>query len=146
MLIMRELLHEPNACFEPRAPESQRHHPPHTTMKLALAYTYYFLVWSRYDDMYPVASFAKEANPRLAKRPLIFDGCLANCGLTSLINSLWPSDAIWRQGPRSTLAQVMACCLTAPSHYLNQADASIPRSSGIHQMALSQWIPQPWIV
>ena len=36
------------------------------------------------------------------------------------INSLWPSDVIWGQGSRSTLAQVMACCLTAPSHYLNQ--------------------------
>ena len=36
------------------------------------------------------------------------------------INSLWPSDAIWRHKSRSTLAQVMACCLTAPSHYLNQ--------------------------
>ena len=30
------------------------------------------------------------------------------------------SDVIWRQGSGSTLAQVMACCLTAPSHYLNQ--------------------------
>ena len=38
----------------------------------------------------------------------------------SVINSLWPSDAIWRQWSRSTLMQVMACCLTAPSHYLNQ--------------------------
>ena len=36
------------------------------------------------------------------------------------VNSLWPSDTIWRQGSGSTLAQVMACCLTAPSHYLNQ--------------------------
>ena len=35
-------------------------------------------------------------------------------------NLLWPSDAIWRHGTRSTLAQVMACSLTAPSHYLNQ--------------------------
>ena len=40
-------------------------------------------------------------------------------------NCLWPyslgsSDAIWRQRSVSTLAQVMACCLTAPSHYLNQ--------------------------
>ena len=26
----------------------------------------------------------------------------------------------WRQRSGSTLAQVMACCLTAPSHYLNQ--------------------------
>ena len=34
-------------------------------------------------------------------------------------NSLWPGDAIWRHGTRSLLAQVMAWCLTAPSHYLN---------------------------
>ena len=37
-----------------------------------------------------------------------------------LLNSLRPSDAIWRQWSWTTLAQVMACCLTAPSHYLNQ--------------------------
>ena len=36
------------------------------------------------------------------------------------IKSLWPSDTIWRHRSWSTLAQVMACCLTAPSHYLNQ--------------------------
>ena len=36
------------------------------------------------------------------------------------VNSLRPSDAIWRQISGWTLAQVMACCLTAPSHYLNQ--------------------------
>ena len=35
-------------------------------------------------------------------------------------NSLGPSDAIWRWGSWSTLVQVMACCLTAQSHYLNQ--------------------------
>ena len=40
-------------------------------------------------------------------------GCLG-------INSLWRSDAIWQQGSGSTLAQVMACCLMAPSHFLNQ--------------------------
>ena len=37
-----------------------------------------------------------------------------------LFNSLRPSDAIWRHISGSTLAQVMACCLKAPSHYLNQ--------------------------
>ena len=36
------------------------------------------------------------------------------------VNSLWPSDAIWWQRSGSTLAQVMACCPTAQSHYLNQ--------------------------
>ena len=35
------------------------------------------------------------------------------------VNSLWPSDAIWWQRSGSTLAQVMDCCLMAPSHYLN---------------------------
>ena len=35
-------------------------------------------------------------------------------------NSLGPSDAICRWRSWSTLVQVMACCLTAPSHYLNQ--------------------------
>ena len=34
--------------------------------------------------------------------------------------SLWRSDTIWRQRSGSTLAQVIACCLTAPSHYLKQ--------------------------
>ena len=36
------------------------------------------------------------------------------------INSLWPNDTIWRHRSGSTLAQIMAWCLTAPSHYLNQ--------------------------
>ena len=40
----------------------------------------------------------------------------------AILKSLQPSDAIWRDrqhGSESTLAQVMACCLTAPSHHLN---------------------------
>ena len=53
------------------------------------------------------------------------------------INSLRPSDAVRRQGTESTLAQVMACWLTAPSHYLNHVDISSVRSCGIHQSALS---------
>ena len=36
------------------------------------------------------------------------------------LNSLCPNVAIWWQGSRSLLIQVMAWCLTAPSHYLNQ--------------------------
>ena len=38
----------------------------------------------------------------------------------AIIKSLRPSEAIWQRRSGSTLAQVMACCLTAPSHYLNQ--------------------------
>ena len=37
-----------------------------------------------------------------------------------LFNSLWPCDAIWRQSSGSTLVWLMACCLRAPSHHLNQ--------------------------
>ena len=37
-----------------------------------------------------------------------------------LVNSSWPSDGIWWHRSGSTLAQVMACCLTAPNHYLDQ--------------------------
>ena len=40
--------------------------------------------------------------------------------VTYLVNSLWPGDAIWWHRSASTLVQVMACCLTAPSHHLNQ--------------------------
>ena len=36
------------------------------------------------------------------------------------INPLRHSDTIWQHRSGSTLAQVMACCLTASSHYLNQ--------------------------
>ena len=36
------------------------------------------------------------------------------------VNSLWPNDIIWWHRFVSTLAQVMACCLMAPSHCLNQ--------------------------
>ena len=35
-------------------------------------------------------------------------------------NSLWPSDTIWRHRSESTLAQLLACCLMAPSHYFKQ--------------------------
>ena len=46
------------------------------------------------------------------------------------IYSLRPSDVIWRHRTWSILAQVMTCCLTAPSHYLNQCWRTI---SGVHR-------------
>ena len=63
-----------------------------------------------------------------------------------ILNSLWPSDAIWRQGSRSTLVRVMVCCLTAPGHYLNNVDLSSVRSSYIHLMAISQEIHQSSVI
>ena len=45
---------------------------------------------------------------------------------------------IWRHRSRPKLAQVMACCLTAPSHYLNQSwlhtSADWQLSSGLRQI------------
>ena len=47
--------------------------------------------------------------------------------ILSWFKSLWPSDAIWWHGIGSTLGQVMACYLTAPSHYLYQCWAIISK-------------------
>ena len=38
----------------------------------------------------------------------------------SLTHCTWPSDAIWWHRPGSTSIQVVACCMAAPSHHLNQ--------------------------
>ena len=40
---------------------------------------------SCFCDYCPVGYFTKEVNPRLAKRPLDFNGCLVNHGLISLV-------------------------------------------------------------
>ena len=53
---------------------------------------------------------------------------------TLRVNTLWPSDAIWRQVSESTLAQVMAC---------TNVDLSSKRYSGIHMRTVSKEIPQP---
>ena len=37
-----------------------------------------------------------------------------------LVPHTWPSDPTWWQRSGSPLAQAMACCLTAPSHHMNQ--------------------------
>ena len=41
--------------------------------------------------------------------------------VNKIINSLWPFDYIWQHISRSTLAQVMTCCLMAPGHYVTQS-------------------------
>ena len=46
--------------------------------------------------------------------------CIWESLLEGWFNSLWPSDPIWCHRAGSTLAQVVACCLAAPSHYLIQ--------------------------
>ena len=57
-----------------------------------------------------------------------------------VLNSMWPNDATWQQRSGSTLAQVMAWCLTATSHYLNQCwQISIKFPRG-------QWVNWTWWV
>ena len=92
-----------------------------------------FIPWKQKLDLVTQNKFISKANPFF---PLPLFTHLDCCDISVmmsvwrfplqrelfhfLLNSLWPSDIIWRQGSRSTLAQVMDCCLTAPSHYLNQ--------------------------
>ena len=56
--------------------------------------------------------------------------------------TLRPSDAIWRHKSGSTLAQVMACCLTAPSHCLNQCWLIISKAFIWEQF----YSPQPSVI
>ena len=55
-------------------------------------------------------------------RPMLRDHCLLVSGrsISRAVNSLWPRDTIQWHRSRSTLAQVMAWCLMAPSQCLNQ--------------------------
>ena len=56
-----------------------------------------------------------------------------------IFNSSWPSDTIWWHRSGSTLPQVKAYCLTAPSHYLNPCwDLSSKVFCGIHLIIISQ--------
>ena len=61
------------------------------------------------------------------------------------VNSLGPSDAIWRQRSGSPLAHVMACCLTAPSHYPNQCWLITCEVEWHSYKESSQELPQPSI-
>ena len=64
-----------------------------------------------------------------------------NIQCLSVLNSLWPSDAIKRHRSGSTLVQVIDGCLTASSHNLNRCWLIIIRSSDVNLMAISQEIP-----
>ena len=62
---------------------------------------------------------------------------------TSDVNSFWPSDAIWQHRIESNFMQVMACCLTPPSHYLNQFWLITSKVQSYHLMAIPQEMAQP---
>ena len=66
---------------------------------------------------------------------------------SSWVNPFWPGDAIWGQRSWPKLFQVvMACCLTAPSHYLNQCWFTLTKSSGIHSRVMFTGIFQKSIL
>ena len=122
-----------------------------------------WLEWSNYNRLrlkyFSVSGSAKlSANTYISR---IYDCIECGCRITNLgyyfqewkctfpgiinwtyFNSMWPSTAIWRHRPQLTLAQLMACCLAAPSHYLNQCWLII---SDIRLRAISQEIPEPSI-
>ena len=76
------------------------------------------LAWDMHSAAYhPLDGVMQGTNASSAGAPA---PCLSCIGMRYTSNSLGPSDTIWRQRSGSTLAQAMACCLTAPSHYLNQ--------------------------
>ena len=56
--------------------------------------------------------------------------------------SVWPCDAICHHRARLTLARVMVCCLTEPSHYLNQCWLINSRVQWQSPMAILQEIFQ----
>ena len=58
------------------------------------------------------------------------------------VNSLWPCNDIWQHRPWLTLTQVMACCLAAPSHYLNHCWLLINEFQWNLLSAILQWVPR----
>ena len=59
------------------------------------------------------------------------------------INPSWPINVIWCHKTVSTMAQVATCCLTAPTHYLNQCCLVINEIQRHSPEGNSQEIPQP---
>ena len=57
-----------------------------------------------------------------------------------MVNSLRLSDSIWWHKSRSTLDQVMACCLAAPSHYLNHCWLTISSAVALLSKVAGGWV------
>ena len=53
------------------------------------------------------------------------------------VNTLAPDDTMWRHRTWSASVQLMACCPTAPSHYLNQRSLIMGKVRGILLRAIS---------
>ena len=64
------------------------------------------------------------------------------CWYELILNSLWPS--VWCLRACSTLAQVMAYCLTTPRHYLNQCWLAIGVSEILWYSSQCKWHGLSW--
>ena len=97
------------SCTNPSTSSHMDHRPFFLSLMIFVGFTYHaFVCWYQSWITSILASLFSDAK------------YWPFCSGLIVFNSLWPSDAIWRQRSGSTLAQVMACCLRAPSHYLNQ--------------------------
>ena len=63
--------------------------------------------------------YSSEDMPFLFQSVFISSTCACMQLFLLSFNSFWPSDAIWQYRSGSTLAQVIACCLTTPSYYVD---------------------------
>ena len=90
-----------------------------TRMLHASYFTTYILSYSRYIyDIFETLG-GRHSIGFFVTSGFIFS-LIANTLWYDVFNALGPNDTIWRHRSGSTLAQVMAWCQTAPSHYLNQ--------------------------
>ena len=62
-----------------------------------------------------------------------------------MVNSMWPSDIISHDRSLSTLVQVLACCLMAPSHYLNQCWLAISKILWQFYIKYSRYLSLIWV-
>ena len=100
MILCVSYFYKPFCCISPLITNHQLNH-----WKLLIKYG----LMSNISKMYLYQPF------------LILSACLLSClGKGESDTSLWICDSIWWDRPGSALVQVMAWCLTAPRHYLNQ--------------------------
>ena len=106
---------------EPMVVYCQLYHNEHISMK------YYLKCKSFYSGKWKWKCRLPKWRPSCLGLNMLRDTILQCFNVKEQINLLMPSDAIWRWRSWSTLVQVMACCLTVPSHYLNQCWLTISK-------------------
>ena len=126
------------------------------TLKLILLKTFVFVCWSKFCHWFRLWPGTEQKTSHYRKHwwsscTHAYMHCIqcvkhlhiwwwANIGgmFVWAVLNLWPSDVIRWHRSGSTLAQVMACCLMAPSHYLDQCWLVINMVLWILPRAISQ--------